>query len=533
MRSATLIYGRSSLLEFFKMKIICLIDEKQSLKLIDWEQFIMNILAHNLVVQMRMLKKAKEKRSKLTEDNSLIKNAIMKIINEKSEGHKTSEASNPHEKKLIINDLLTNPLFLSAAKASANLSESNLIDLFFDLEAEHERGICRDDVTYNSADKEIQFLQELSEIVCYSLLPANAFDCLPLRCLVREILANHLIKYVADNLTDPDYINQTILYVCQDQAALKTENFLIAISHTDSLDELKELRNKIDEEILKTRSFDKGGQNDQDIKLRLSSLQYLKRKIDSCILNIFKISNKSGAAAPKLVEEDENKLLLFNQHLANLDFLIVCKNETIQHCFIEYMGKQNVQNLISFYLNADMYREFAVKELNSAKILNSLDVLEVKMSLKDFANGLINSYLLSASNFVATSQNEDDQPINISNRVYYKAELARTIEKLESLEQLNEFLLDDLQTQIFLLMKQKYYPEFKNYTEFHKLLLKNDFLLKLNAASSPTTSARLDEMQSSGNSFNFSPSFDLSDDDFIISQTSSIGECLIDEGCLN
>ena len=497
----------------------------------------MNILAHNLVVQMRMLKKAKEKRSKLTEDNSLIKNAIMKIINEKSEGQKSSEPPpNPHEKKLIINDLLTNPLFLSAAKASANLSESNLIDLFFDLEAEHERGICRDDVTYNSADREVQFLQELSEIVCYSLLPSNAFDCLPLRCLVREILANHLIKYVADNLTDPDYINQTILYVCQDQAALKTENFLIAISQTDSLDELKELRNKIDEEILKTRSFDKGGQNDQEIKLRLSSLQYLKRKIDSCILNIFKISNKSSpAAAPakffsSAVEEDENKMLLFNQHLANLDFLIVCKNETIQHCFIEYMGKQNVQNLISFYLNADMYREFAVKELNSKKILNSLDVLEVKMSLKDFASGLINSYLLSAINFVATSHDEDDQPINIANRVYYKAELARTIEKLESLEQLNEFLLDDLQTQIFLLMKQKYYPEFKNCAEFQKLLLKNDFLFKLNVASSPTSSVKLDEMQSSGNSFNFSPSFDLSDDDFIISQTSSLSDCLIDEG---
>ena len=29
----------------------------------------------------------------------------------------------------------------------------------------------------------------------------------------------------------------------------------------------------------------------------------------------------------------------------------------------EFMGKQNVQNLISFYLNADMYRQYARKEL--------------------------------------------------------------------------------------------------------------------------------------------------------------------------
>jgi hypothetical protein len=29
----------------------------------------------------------------------------------------------------------------------------------------------------------------------------------------KEILANHLIKYSVDKLTDPDYINQTIIYL--------------------------------------------------------------------------------------------------------------------------------------------------------------------------------------------------------------------------------------------------------------------------------------------------------------------------------
>lgn len=58
----------------------------------------------------------------------------------------------------------------------------------------------------------IEFLQELSEILCYSFLSSRAFNCLPLRCLIREILANHLVKISIDNLTDPDYINQTILY---------------------------------------------------------------------------------------------------------------------------------------------------------------------------------------------------------------------------------------------------------------------------------------------------------------------------------
>ena len=69
--------------------------------------------------------------------------------------------------------------------------------------------------------------------------------------------------------------------------------------------------------------------------------------------------------------------------------------------------------------------------------------------------------------------------MNIINRGFYKAELVRTIENSEIPEFLNEYLLEDLQAKIFELMKQKYFPTFKNYLEFHKLLSKNDLLTKL------------------------------------------------------
>jgi hypothetical protein len=66
-----------------------------------------------------------------------------------------------------------------------------------------------------------------------------------------------------------------------------------------------------------------------------------------------------------------------------------------------------------------------------------------------------------------------------ANRQYYVVELSKTIECLENQDKLNEYLLDELQTKIFLLMKQKYYSKFKNYSEFHKILAKNDLLHKL------------------------------------------------------
>lgn len=88
---------------------------------------------------------------------------------------------------------------------------------------------------------------------------------------------------------------------------------------------------------------------------------------------------------------------------------------------------------------------------------------------------------------------KDDEPVNILNRVYYKPELTQTIELLETnVDSLNESLLDELQAKIYLLMKQKYFIDFKNYTEFHKILLKNDFIFKYSnniPLSSSTTSS--------------------------------------------
>ena len=51
------------------------------------------------------------------------------------------------------------------------------------------------------------------------------------------------------------------------------------------------------------------------------------------------------------------------------------------------MGAHNAHNLISFYLNAEIYPKFAKSELESSKSDNKLAIL-------DFAKGLITSYLM-------------------------------------------------------------------------------------------------------------------------------------------
>lgn len=71
----------------------------------------------------------------------------------------------------------------------------------------------------------------------------------------------------------------------------------------------------------------------------------------------------------------------------------------------------------------------------------------------------------------------------MANKAYYKKELAQVIERMENLSEVDETLLDELQFKIYLLMKQKYYSDFKNYPEFHKILLKNDLIFKLGTSA--------------------------------------------------
>jgi hypothetical protein len=92
----------------------------------------MNILANNLVIQMRILKKSKEK---VLNGTYLIKNNLI-------------------ASSILNNDVLSPSKLLLAAQSIATQNESNLIETFFDLEAEIEKGICRDQISYGSVDKE-------------------------------------------------------------------------------------------------------------------------------------------------------------------------------------------------------------------------------------------------------------------------------------------------------------------------------------------------------------------------------------------
>lgn len=72
--------------------------------------------------------------------------------------------------------------------------------------------ICRD-LICTSVQEERQFLCELVEILLYILLPDGDFTCRPLRFILREMFSNCVVLPLVSMVSDPDYINQAIIWL--------------------------------------------------------------------------------------------------------------------------------------------------------------------------------------------------------------------------------------------------------------------------------------------------------------------------------
>lgn len=58
-----------------------------------------------------------------------------------------------------------------------------------------------------------EYLQQISEVLLYLLLPPADFQNQVTRIFLRELIANIVLLPVVDLITDPDYINQTIVWM--------------------------------------------------------------------------------------------------------------------------------------------------------------------------------------------------------------------------------------------------------------------------------------------------------------------------------
>ena len=62
--------------------------------------------------------------------------------------------------------------------------------------------------------------------------------------MLKEILINFVLLPTLDSITEPEYVNQTISWLCED-AALNNEAFLTVVKSTENVDELEAVKAKV------------------------------------------------------------------------------------------------------------------------------------------------------------------------------------------------------------------------------------------------------------------------------------------------
>ncbi|XP_053348318.1 sorting nexin-13 isoform X1 [Clarias gariepinus] len=361
-------------------------------------------------------------------------------------------------------------------------SPEELLDAFFETEVEMERKICRDIVCTSHKDEE-GFLRDLCEVLLYLLLPPGDFHNKNMRYFLREILARGVLLPLINQLSDPDYINQFIIWMIRDSSC-NYEAFMNILKLTDKPAELEAVKDKVQEELQYLRSLDTAGDDINTIKNQINSLLFVKKV---CETRIQRLQSGKEVDAVKLAA-NFGKLCIIP-----LDHILV-HNIALQF-FMDYMQQMGGQAALFFWLTVEGYRVTAQQQL---EVLQSWQKDGRKQSgqtkglLKAAALGVYEQYLSEK----ASPRVQVDQ-----------ASVDRLTEKLNKEDPTPE-IFDDIQRKVYdmMLKDERFYPSFKLHPLYVRMLAELDMLKEPSYRGSD---------DGDGESFNGSPtgSINLSLDD--------------------
>lgn len=355
----------------------------------------------------------------------------------------------------------------SPAQANVELEE-----LFFQVEREIEQGKSMKNVCMND-DKERGYLQDISELLLYLILPEDDFENKTVRYFLREVIAVAVLLPTAELICDPDYINQTISWFCAKDTAWTVEHFLTTIKMCDDLEDLEETKKKVDIEISKLRSLDSetfsSNDSEVNIKKRLGSLMYVRKL---CVTQIRRV--KSGELGPVLFAEPESEPeqellnLIGTKKIPKLQIKTVLEDNTALSYFIEFMGARNAEHYVFFYLTVEGFRATAVQQLSifaeaTAKAQGaSLNTVNVDFEqLRGAAANIYEEYL---------------SPKAVPRIILEDQQVRKIVRDIKSLEPSGAYF-DSAQMQVLKLIDSpKYFGTFLNSTAYIKCLLDMDLI---------------------------------------------------------
>uniref|UniRef100_T1JAB6 Sorting nexin-13 n=1 Tax=Strigamia maritima TaxID=126957 RepID=T1JAB6_STRMM len=338
----------------------------------------------------------------------------------------------------------------------------DLISIFFDLENEMEHNLCRDGVSSSGIDEK-EYLQDLSEVILFLLLPPGDFYNKPFRYLARELLVNAIFLPTIEQFSDPDYINQIIVWLCKD-VVLTSDAFLSIIRVTENVEELQAVCEKVNQEIAMRKSN--------------SSLvvYFMYKKLSTIVCEGYRAAMKIQiqtkcllyAIAMLLFAFDWNKILISGQKLFCLPLDVVLKNNVALAYFIDYMTSINCQNYLYFYLNIEInfkgFRVSAEQQISIAHLNKLSDPHSEPIDLEPLREVALNMYDQYLSEKAAP-------------RVKLEEPLVRRLVGRLRTEAPHEAWFDEIQIKIYSLFQEdSFFPSFKKSEFYVKLLAELELL---------------------------------------------------------
>ncbi|XP_077160589.1 sorting nexin-13 isoform X4 [Paroedura picta] len=332
------------------------------------------------------------------------------------------------------------------------MKAEDLVDTFFEVEVEMEKEVCRDLVCTSPKDEE-GFLRDLCEVLLYLLLPPGDFQNKIMRYFVREIIARGIILPLINQLSDPDYINQYVIWMIRDSVC-SYEAFMNIIKLSDNVGELEAVRDKAMEELQYLRSLDTAGDDINNIKNQINSLLFVKKVCDSRIVRL-----QTGK------EIDTVKLAVKCGKLCTVPLDNILVHNIALQFFMDYMQQVGGQAHLFFWMTVEGYRVTAQQQLavlSSPKKDGRHQTTQTKDLLRTAAVGVYDQYL-----------SEKASPrVNID-----EALVAKLAEKLNHEDPTPE-IFDEVQRKVYDLMlrDERFYPSFKQHVLYVRMLAELDML---------------------------------------------------------
>ncbi|XDV33724.1 hypothetical protein PO909_004025 [Leuciscus waleckii] len=358
-----------------------------------------------------------------------------------------------------------------------------LLDSFFEAEVEMERNICRDMVCMSRKDEE-GYLRDLCEVLLYLLLPSGDFHNKNMRYFLREVLARGVLLPLINQLSDPDYINQFVIWMIRDSSC-NYEAFMNILKLTDKPPELEAVKDRVLEELQHLRSLDTGADDINIIKNQINSLLFVKKV---CETRIQRLQSGKEVDALKLAANFGKLCVIPLEH-------ILVHNIALQF-FMDYMQHMGGQAVLFFWLTVEGYRVTAQQQLevlqSSQRDGKKPSSQTTKGLLRAAAVGVYDQYLSEK----ASPRVEVDE-----------ASVTRLAQKLSKEDPTPE-IFDEIQRKVYdmMLRDERYYPSFRQHPLYVRMLAELDMLKEPSFRGSD---------DGDGESFNGSPtgSINLSLDD--------------------